>query len=337
MRPVTDQDPHRHALVLERALLGGADAVQHVYLVRPPSPPRPPSRGGAEPEGPLAQTRDEMEIVGAEHGTRLALGGALEQPPGEHGVGGVHIALFRKRHVRRLVVGALHEPDGGREREQCLQVGRRAAQVGLQAYADTRVGGANGLEQLQRCVHVARLLHVDPEKGPGSGGPCRERQQVLEARFGIQVETEVGELDGDFRGQLPLPDFLEHAQVVIAYGGGLVAARDLLAELGEHAADAVPGEVCGRGERRAELLPGHESARGAAEGRALGQLPGKPGAAGRAQQQATGERHRRRRDSGANDRRYHAAVHRRRSPRRARRHRARRSVRGVSGTPGLDH
>src|SRR5213595_3418753 len=39
VRPVTDQDPHRHALVLERALLGGADAVQHVYLVRPPSPP----------------------------------------------------------------------------------------------------------------------------------------------------------------------------------------------------------------------------------------------------------------------------------------------------------
>src|SRR5881396_2164891 len=53
VRPVTDQDPHRHALVLERALLGGADAVQHVYLVRPPSPPRPPSGSAPPREGGL--------------------------------------------------------------------------------------------------------------------------------------------------------------------------------------------------------------------------------------------------------------------------------------------
>src|SRR5205809_758058 len=86
----------------------------------------------------------------------------IRRSPGQHGVGGVHIARFRKRDVRRLVVGALHEPDGGREREQCRQDGRRAAQVGLQACADSRVGGANRLEQLQRRVHVARLLHVDP-------------------------------------------------------------------------------------------------------------------------------------------------------------------------------
>ena len=158
MRPIADQDPHRYSLALQGALLGGSNPVQHVDFVGPPS------RGGAEPERSLAQARDEAEIVGAEHRTRLASRGALEQPPGEHAVGGVHIALLRKRDVRRLVVGAFHEPDGGREREQRLEVGRRAAQVGLQAHADARVGGADCLEQLQRRVHIAGLLHVDPEK-----------------------------------------------------------------------------------------------------------------------------------------------------------------------------
>src|SRR6266516_6079963 len=112
MRPVADQHPHRYPLALERTLLGGADAVQHVYLVG--------ARRRAEPEGPLAQPRDEAEVVSAEHRTRPAARGALEQPPGEHGIGGVHIALFRQRYVRRFVVGALHEADGGREREQGL-------------------------------------------------------------------------------------------------------------------------------------------------------------------------------------------------------------------------
>src|SRR5712691_11295108 len=220
MRPVADQDTHRYPLALERALRGGADAVQHVHLVGAPS------RCDAERQGPLAQTRDEAEIVCTEHRTRLTLGGALEQPPGEHGVGGVHIALSRQRHVRRLVVGALYQSDGGREREQGLQVGRRAAQVGLQTYADPLMGGADGLEQLQGWVHIAGLLHIDPQKRPGGGRPRRQRQQVLEARLGIQVEAQVGELDGDFRGQLAPPDVLEHPQIVIPHEIGRASCRE---------------------------------------------------------------------------------------------------------------
>jgi len=53
----------------------------------------------------------------------------------------------------------------------------------------------------------------------------------------------VGELDGNFRGQLALPDVLEQPEIVIAYAGALVAARDLLAELGEHAAKTRRGEI----------------------------------------------------------------------------------------------
>src|SRR5207249_11815047 len=104
-------------------------------------------------------------------------------------------------------------------------------------------------------------------------------------------EARVGELDRNFRGQLALPDFLEHPQIVVAYAGGLVAAHDLLAQLGQHAADAVPNELRGGRERRVEVFSGHESPHGAAEEGALGQLPGEPGAAGRAQQEVTGERH----------------------------------------------
>ena len=108
----------------------------------------------------------------------------------------------------------------------------------------------------------------------------------------------MGELDGNFRGQLALPDVLEQPEIVIAYASALVAARDLLAELGEHAAEALAGEVGGGRERRADVLPGHEAPHGAAEERALRQLPGEPGAAGRAQQQATGEGHGKPRNRG---------------------------------------
>ena len=111
----------------------------------------------------------------------------------------------------------------------------------------------------------------------------------------------MGELDGDFSRQLALSDFLEHAQVVIAHRGGLVAARDLLAELGQHATHALPGEVGGCGECRVEVLPGHEPPHGAAEERPLGQLPREPWAAGCAEQQAAEEGHgreKRQRDHG---------------------------------------
>src|SRR5712691_2262770 len=145
--PIADQDPHRHALVLERALLGGADAVEHVHFVR--------SRRGPDRQGPLAQPCDEADVVRAEYRARLALGGTLEQLPRQHGISGVDVALFRKRHARSLVVGALHEPDRGGERKQCFQVCGRTAQVGLEADTDARVGGAHGLEQLERCVHIA--------------------------------------------------------------------------------------------------------------------------------------------------------------------------------------
>ena len=147
------------------------------------------------------------------------------------------------------------------------------------------------LEQLQRGVHVARLFHVDPQKRPGGGGASRERQQVLKARFGIQVEPKVRELDGNLRGQPALPDFLEHPQVVVAHLRRLVPARDLLAQLREHAADALPGKVGGCGERGTEILPGHEAPHRPAKEGALGELPGQPGAAGGSEQQAAGEGH----------------------------------------------
>src|SRR5207302_6105470 len=116
-----------------------------------------------------------------------------------------------------------------------------------------------------------------------------ERDQVLEARLGIQLEAEVGELDGDLRRQLTSPDLVEHAQVLVAHAGGFVAARDLLPQMREHAAEPGPREA-GRGvERGRQVFPRHEAPYGAAEEGASSEGAGEPGGAGGAEQQAAGE------------------------------------------------
>ena len=51
------------------------------------------------------------------------------------------------------------------------------------------------------------------------------------------------EFDGDVRGEPALAHAVEHLEVVVTDSGSRGAGRDLLAQLGEHASDAVAGEV----------------------------------------------------------------------------------------------
>src|SRR5207247_153047 len=162
-------------------------------------------------------------------------------------------------------------------------------QVRLEAHADAGVRRPRPAEQLERDVHVAGFLHVDPEKGGCVGRAGGERAHVLETRRAVHVEAQVRELDGNLGGEPALPHAVEHLQVVVADSGTLGAGRHLLAEPGEHAPDAVAGEPgCGV-ERGAELLARQEAAHGAAEEGPLGELAREPGAARGGEQQPAGE------------------------------------------------
>src|SRR5437660_9975141 len=105
---------------------------------------------------------------------------------------------------------------------------------------------------------------------------------MLEARLGIQLEAEVGEFDRDLGRQLAQPDLIEYAEILIAHFGRFVAARDLLAQVREHAAEPCLREA-GRGvQRGGEVLPRPAAAYGAAEEGAFPEGAAPPGAAGRA-------------------------------------------------------
>jgi len=106
--------------------------------------------------------RPISQVMGAEHRVRALPRRMLQQPRGQREVARVHVALAREGDGRRLGVRTLHEPDRGGERQQALQIRRRAAEVGLQAQAHVIPLGARPLKQLEGGVHVARLLHVDP-------------------------------------------------------------------------------------------------------------------------------------------------------------------------------
>src|SRR5437899_13010482 len=122
------------------------------------------------------------------------------------------------------------------------------------------MGGTRGLIELERGIDVAWLVHVDPQEGPGIRRPRGEREQMLEARLGIQLEAEVGEFDRDLGRQLAQPDLIEYAEILIAHFGRFVAARDLLAQVREHAAEPCLREA-GRGvQRGGEVTPRHEAA-----------------------------------------------------------------------------
>src|SRR5436309_6909499 len=97
---------------------------------------------------------------------------------------------------RSLAVRALHEADARAGGEQPLQVLRGPEEVGLHADADVGVPGPHAAGQVERRVHVARLLHVDPDEVAEGGRPLGEGAHVGETARGIDVEPELRRLDG---------------------------------------------------------------------------------------------------------------------------------------------
>ena len=178
----------------------------------------------------------------AEDGGGPALRGFPEQSAGQLEVRLVHVPLPRKRHVRRLAVGAFDQPDPGLERQQGLEVFGGAAQICLEGDPDVRARPARGAIDLEGLVHVRRLLHVEPQQRACGLGARRQLVDCAAACARIGLEPQVGELHGDVGSEAAPLDLAEDLQVVAPYGVGLVSGAHLLAELGEHGADVLGGE-----------------------------------------------------------------------------------------------
>ena len=87
------------------------------------------------------------------------------------------------------------------QRQEPMQVGGRAAQVGLQADAHVRLLGLEPLVHGHRGLGVGTALHVDPEGLAAARSMLGERSDVAEGRVGIQIQPQLGELDADLAVQ----------------------------------------------------------------------------------------------------------------------------------------
>ena len=116
-------------------------------------------------------------------------------------VGAIHLAPLPKRDGGVLVVGPLDEADGGMERQQPMEVGGRAAQVGLQAEAHVGVLGLEPLVHGDRCFGVGAALHVDPERLAAACRVLAEGCAVGEGGVRVEVQPQLGELHADLAVQ----------------------------------------------------------------------------------------------------------------------------------------
>ena len=147
-------------------------------------------------------------------GERVAATGGLEQQERQAHEAGIDFRTIRECNLGRLRVCALHEPNGGVERQQRCDVGLRAAQVRLQTHADVRVIGAHAPVDVERRIDERALLHVDPDHVAERFRTLDDGAQVYFACILRDVESELRELDRDLRVDLHCRDAAERVDVV---------------------------------------------------------------------------------------------------------------------------
>jgi hypothetical protein len=186
----------------------------------------------------------------------------------------------RERQCRRLAVGALHDADGGTERDQRVEDFWRAIEVRLERDADVAEFGAEGAIEIDGAIEIGGALHVDPEHVAGVGGVSREAYEVTAAEFRSEVEAELGGLDRYPGVQTGLADPVEKVEVVgdhrVRFGG----IADVLAEMGEDRRHAGGREVTCGTERVIDVFAWHEAGDGAADEGAARGLFAQPAALG---------------------------------------------------------
>ena len=203
----------------------------------------------------------------------------------------VDLGLLSVRDVGRFEICTFDETDRRTERQQRLDITRRAIQIGLKRDANLRRPRARAPEQLQRRIDAGRALHVDPHEVTALGGTVHQPLQVPVTEFFVEIEAELRRFDRDLRVDSGRVHFLEHVQVVFGHPFGFVDAGEVLAEVGQDRRDAL-GLLSARGKHGVfEALAGHEPRHRAAYGWCFRRPFAKPGAGGCGQQDVSRKTH----------------------------------------------
>ena len=139
-------------------------------------------------------------------------------------------SLRRKAIVGVLVVGALDQADGRLERQQGVDIGRGAAQVGLQADADVRVPLLEGPIQVEGGIGVGAPLHVEPQQAVALRGVVGQAGEQAHGRVAIEIQAQLGRLDADLGIHAARGDLVEQVVVVIGDRLGLGELGQVLSE-----------------------------------------------------------------------------------------------------------
>ena len=96
-------------------------------------------------------------------------------------------------------------------------------------------------------------------------GVFDERPQIGVTTRRVDIETELGQLDGNVAVQLALTNLRQDLHVVTSHFIGFRQIGDVLTQLREHRADAVLTQSRRRGEGVLEPFTGHETPDGLAD------------------------------------------------------------------------
>src|SRR5829696_2218977 len=155
----------------------------------------------------------------------------LNHPRHESRVRGVDVDLARHRHLRRLEVRALYDPQVRVQRQERLEVARRAVQVRLEDGPDVvEACLAQPPVRAQRRVDVPRLLHVDADEGAAAARVLDEPEHVRVRELLVDVEAEVGELQRHVAAQPLVGEPVDDRNVLRRHALRLGLVADALAE-----------------------------------------------------------------------------------------------------------
>lgn len=194
----------------EHALEVAADAIEHLEFEG--------GRAAAGAGGVFEDDVDHAGVVGGE-GWVFAL---VEQEAGEAGVAGVDVVFPGPGDGGGLFVGALAEPDGDAEGVEAAEIVVRAVEIGLEDGAKAVVGGVKVLDDAEGGSDVLAGLHVDFDAGLDGAGLEEDGLDIGAAEGIGDIESELGELDGDGGAEGGAGDGVEGILDAGAGGGSLV-------------------------------------------------------------------------------------------------------------------
>ena len=200
---------------------------------------------------------DHAGVVGGEGGVFTL----VEQQAGETRVTGVHVALVWPGDGGRFVVSAFAEADGDAEGVETAKVVSSPVEVGLEDGAEAIAAGVQVLDDLQGAVDIFAGLHVDFDTRADRAGFIEDGCDISAAEGVRDVESELGELDGDGGRERGGGDRVESQLDAGAGGGGFFRGSDVFAEVIEGRENALLLEAAGDGDDVFEALSGDEAAR----------------------------------------------------------------------------